>query len=181
MGTLMNDDELTTLEQVRGFVDGMQPVTFEIRGKDACYAWIERTLLRFRYRRLGRAEKGLLVHCLMKVSGYPRQQITRLIRQYREEGRIRRRQRTINDFTRRYTSEDIRLLAETDRLRHLERAGHQEAHGARHGALRPAAVPTPCRDLGFPPLQPAPLQGLCSPASERTQDARQIGGHRRAP
>lgn len=116
MVTLMNDDELTTLEQVRGFVDGTHPVTFEIRGKDACYAWIERTLLRFRYRRLSRAEKGLLVGYLMKVSGYSRQQITRLIRQYHEDGRIRRRQRTVNGFARRYTAEDIRLLAETDRL-----------------------------------------------------------------
>ena len=69
MVTLMNDDELTTLEQVRGFVDGTHPVSFEIRGKDACYAWIERTLFRFHYRRLGRADKGL-VRYLMKVSGY---------------------------------------------------------------------------------------------------------------
>ena len=90
MVTLMNDDELITLEQVCGFLDGTQPVTFEIRGKDACYAWIERTLLRFRYRRLSRAEKGLLVRYLMKVSGYSRQQITRLIGQYHKHGGIRR-------------------------------------------------------------------------------------------
>jgi hypothetical protein len=101
---------------VRGFVDGTHPVTFEIRGKDACYAWIERTLFRFHYRRLSRPERGLLVRYLMKVSGYSRQQITRLIGQYREHGRIRRRQRTVNGFARRYTPEDIRLLAETDRL-----------------------------------------------------------------
>jgi len=153
MVTLMNDDELTTLEQERGFVDGTHPVTFEIRGKDACYAWIERTLLRFRYRRLNRAEKGLLVRYLMKVSGYSRQQITRLIHQYHEDGRIRRRQRTVNGFARRYTAEDIRLLAETESAaRHLERAGHQEAHGARGGALRAGAVRTPGGHFGLTPV-----------------------------
>lgn len=116
MVTLMNDEELTTLEQVRHFLEGAEPVAFEIRGKDACYAWIERTLFRFHYRRLARTEKGFVVRYLMKVSGYSRQQITRLIGQYREHGRIRRRQRTVNGFARRYSGEDIRLLAEIDAL-----------------------------------------------------------------
>ncbi len=112
----MNDQELTTLEQVRCFLEGTEALAFEIRRKDESYAWIERTLLRFRNRRPGRAEKGLLVRYLMKVSGYSRQQITRLIGQYREDGRIRRRQRTVNGFARRYTAEDSRLLAEPDTL-----------------------------------------------------------------
>ena len=96
MVTLMNDQELTTLEQVRCFLEGTEALAFEIRGKDESYAWIERTLLRFRYRQLGRSEKGLLVRNLMKISGDSRQQIARLIAQYQAHGRIRRRQRTIN-------------------------------------------------------------------------------------
>jgi len=61
MVTLMNEQELTTLEQVRCFLEGTEPVAFEIRGKDECYAWIERTLLRFRYHRLSRPEKCLVI------------------------------------------------------------------------------------------------------------------------
>jgi len=36
MVTLMNDDELTTLEQVRGFLEGAKPVAVAILGKDEC-------------------------------------------------------------------------------------------------------------------------------------------------
>jgi len=38
MMTLMNDDKLTTLEQVCGFPEGTKPLAFEIRGKDGYYA-----------------------------------------------------------------------------------------------------------------------------------------------
>ena len=48
------------------------------------------------------------------MSGYSRQQLTRLIQQYRQTGRVTRRQRTVQGFARRYTAEDIRLLAAMD-------------------------------------------------------------------
>ncbi len=72
--------------------------------------------MRFRYLELSKAEKGVLVRYLAKVSGYSRQQLTRLIRQYRDTGSIRRSQRTVNGFRRRYTRADIVLLAELDEL-----------------------------------------------------------------
>jgi hypothetical protein len=50
----------------------------------------------------------------MKISGYSRQQLTRLIAQYRKTGRIRRRQRTVSGFKQKYTEQDIRLLAAMD-------------------------------------------------------------------
>ena len=52
----------------------------------------------------------MLICYLMKNCGYSCQQITRLIRQYRA-GRLVRQQRTANGFSRRFTAEDIRLLA----------------------------------------------------------------------
>ena len=116
MVTLMNDQELTSLEQVRAFLEGAEAVVFSIQGKEASYAWIERTLFRFHYRRLGRADKGLIIRYLMKVSGYSRQQITRLIQQYQARGIVKRRQRTANGFQRRYTGADVRRLAEVDAL-----------------------------------------------------------------
>ena len=51
---------------------------------------------------------------LMKVSGYSRAQLKRLIKQYRDTGHLRPRQRTVAGFTRRYTDVDIRLLAAMD-------------------------------------------------------------------
>ncbi|WP_049756717.1 MULTISPECIES: integrase catalytic domain-containing protein [Acidithiobacillus] len=56
----------------------------------------------------------MVIRYLMKISGYFRQQITRLIAQYRQHGRLQRRQRTVAGFQHQYTAKDIRLLAAMD-------------------------------------------------------------------
>jgi len=111
----MNAEELTTIGQLEAFLAGTQTVAFEVASdKDARYDWIQKTLARFRYQSLGKRDKGILIRYLMKVSGYSRQQITRLIKQYCKHGRLARRQRTVNGFSRRFTEADIHLLAEMD-------------------------------------------------------------------
>jgi len=111
----MNAEELTTIGQLEAFLAGTQAVAFEVASdKDARYGWIQKTLARFRYQGLGKRDKGVLIRYLMKVSGYSRQQITRLIKQYCKHGRLTRRQRTVNGFSRRFTEADIHLLAEMD-------------------------------------------------------------------
>jgi hypothetical protein len=47
----------------------------------------------------------------MAVSGYSRQQLTRLIKQYKNTGRLRYRQRTTSGFKTKYSEKDILLLA----------------------------------------------------------------------
>ena len=79
-----------------------------------CYRWIQGELVKFRYLKLPRQEKGVVIRYLMKISGYSRQQLTRLIAQYRKTGRIRRRQRTVSGFKLKYSEQDIRLLAAMD-------------------------------------------------------------------
>ena len=59
----------------------------------------------------------MVIRYLMKVSGYSRQQLTRMITQYRKTGRAQRRQRTVSRFKCKYTEKDIRLLADMD-VRH---------------------------------------------------------------
>src|SRR5680860_120995 len=87
---------------------------FDQCNKDDRYRWIQRELVRFRYRGLCRADKGVVIRYLVRVSGYSRQQLTRLIAQYRDAGSLRRSQRTAAGFIRRYTDQDIRLLAAMD-------------------------------------------------------------------
>ncbi len=111
----MKLEDLATIDQLADFLSGTQLVAFSvISKKDDCYHWIRRELVRFRYLRLPRSNKGVVIRYLMKVSGYSRQQITRLITQYRETGRVQRRQRTASGFKRKYTPVDIRLLAAMD-------------------------------------------------------------------
>ncbi|MDQ6965467.1 MAG: hypothetical protein Q9M23_00915, partial [Mariprofundaceae bacterium] len=82
--------------------------------KDDGYAWIERTLVRFRFLWLGKKQKGLVLRYIRRLSGYGRQHVTKLVKQYRKTGHIRRRERTVNGFATKYTKADIRLLADVD-------------------------------------------------------------------
>ncbi len=115
MKTIMKLNALTTLAQLEEFLAGTQPVAFSVLStKDECYQWIQATLIQFQYQTLSKTQKGLVCRYLVKMSGYSRQQLTRLIRQYRQTGHLLRGQRTVQGFARRYTDEDIRLLATMD-------------------------------------------------------------------
>ncbi len=116
MVTHMNDKHIKNLDQVREFLEGTEALELVIEDKHERYAWIERTLRRFRYRTLNKADKGLILRYLQRVSGYSRQQVTRLVRQYLKGRPLKRRQRTVNGFPTRYGPEDIRLLARLDEL-----------------------------------------------------------------
>jgi len=106
---------LNSIEQLTDFLSGTQAVAFSLtKDKDACYAWIQGELVRFQYLQRSRQEKGIVIRYLTKVSGYSRQQITRLIHQYRQTGRLKRCQRTTTGFQAKYTTSDILLLADMD-------------------------------------------------------------------
>ena len=121
----MKLEELRSISQLTDFLDGVQAVAFCILSeKDERYTRIQGELIRLRYLSLGKREKGVVVRYLMKISGYSRQQITRLIKQYRHTGRIQRGQKTVQGFKGKYTERDIRLLVEMDK-RHDTPCGHR--------------------------------------------------------
>jgi hypothetical protein len=108
---------LQTLEQVRAFLKGSSPLDFVAPQRDAAYGFVEDQLRRFGYPRLGKADKGLVRQYLCKVTRLSRAQMTRLIAQYTRSGRVAdRRGAPARPFARRYTLEDVRLLAEVDVL-----------------------------------------------------------------
>jgi transposase InsO family protein len=115
MNTIMTSHTLKTVAQLNDFLAGTQAVTFSVLSpKDECYQWIQETLITFEYLTLSRPHKGLVIRYLLKMRGYSRQPLTRLIHQYRQSGYVTRRPRTVQGFARRYTEEDIRLLAAMD-------------------------------------------------------------------
>jgi hypothetical protein len=117
MKTIMTLNDLTTIEHLKGFLEGTQTCVYTVLSdKDEQYRWIQKTLVQMRYLTLKKRERGVVIRFLMKVSGYSRQQVTRLIKQYTEHGRIVRRQRTARGFSRRYTTTDILLLGMLDEL-----------------------------------------------------------------
>ena len=111
----MKLNELTTLDQLSQFLDGTQAVIFKLNAvKKERYQWIQHELVRFHYPLLKRAGKGIVIRYLVKVSGYSRQTITRLIKQYRNTGVIKHRHVTSMGFQCKYTDKDIRLIAQMD-------------------------------------------------------------------
>ena len=114
----LETERLTTLEEVRRFVVGSAAVDFAGVDRESTYEFARRTLVRFDYGSLGRADKGLLRRYLMKATGLSRAQAARLIGQHAATGRIedRRGKAPSKPFVRVYAAADVRLLAETDEL-----------------------------------------------------------------
>jgi hypothetical protein len=67
----INDAQVRTLEQVRQVLAGTQVMELQVADDDeGRYAWIESVLRRFEYRRLPRAERGLVLVYLQRLGGY---------------------------------------------------------------------------------------------------------------
>ena len=177
----LHTDRLRTLQHVREFLEGNQEVDLVVATRAAAYGFIEQTLGRFDYVHQGKAEKGLLRCFLAKVTGLSR--VTRLLAQHRVTGSIAdRRGAPRRPFPRRYTSIDIGLLAELDRLHGTLSAGHAQALCARLPSLWRPPVRTPGRHLQRPPLQPAALDHVSTaPRNHLHPDAPSPGRHWRAP
>ena len=89
---------------------------FRPRNRDEAYGFVQETLKRFGYRRLGKRDKRVVLRFLMAATGISRQQMERLVRQWRETGAVRDRRGggRGRPFARKYAAVDIRLLAEVD-------------------------------------------------------------------
>ena len=120
----LQTERVRTLDQMRAFVEGSEAVDPRFHGgrlsrgptRGSVYEFVRRALVRLDYGQLGKSDKGLVRRYLAKVTGRSRAQLTRLIGQHRETGRIedRRGGAPARPFERRYTRADIRLLAVVD-------------------------------------------------------------------
>ena len=108
LGSSEDDRELHTqrlrsLEEIRAFLAGTLSPDFDVPSRKDAYGWIESSLRQLGYLRLGKADKGVIRDYLIKVSGFSRAQVMRLIGQYRTSGYVRdQRKRPANAFRRRY-------------------------------------------------------------------------------
>ena len=112
----MNDKALQTLAQLRAFLEGTVEVKFSVAARER-YDFITRTVRRFGYARLKRADKGVVLRFLGRVSGYSRQQLTRLVQRVRAQAPLLKRYRASRtSFVVTFTPADVLLLAHTDTL-----------------------------------------------------------------
>lgn len=113
----MDEARVCTLQQVRQVLAGTQALDLRRSQDDeGRYAWIGQVLGRFGYRQLGRADKGVLLVYLQRLSGYSRAQVTRLVARWvKSQPLVKNYRRPAHAFAKRYTHADVTLLAEVDR------------------------------------------------------------------
>ena len=109
------DDSEIGLEGIRAFVVSSGEVAFAGLKRAEVYAWVERTLVRLAYAGLSRADKGIVRRYVARMTGLSRAQTARLIAQQAGTGRVRAKPYTRRKFPRRYTDQDVTLLAYVDK------------------------------------------------------------------
>ena len=113
----MNEAQVKTVEQVRQVLAGTQALQFRAPEHDEQrYNWIDSVLRRLDYRQLHRSERGAVLVYLQRLSGYSRAQVTRLVARWMARQPLVKNYRAPGHaFARRYTAQDVALLAEVDR------------------------------------------------------------------
>lgn len=109
----MNDETLDSPGAIKTFLSGTGNLDLSLP-KLQRYAWVARTLKRTGYFSLSKKEKSIIREYIQRATGYSRAQLTRLIEQYRKQHWIGKKHIEKNKFPRKYTHEDIILLANTD-------------------------------------------------------------------
>ena len=166
----LQTERLRTVEQIEVFLGGNAEVDFKPEGREAAYRFARRTLVRLRYASLDRPGKGAVREYLVKTTGFSRAQVTRLIAQYRETGRIedRRGGNSGRPFARVYTPADIRLLAEADEIGgQLCGPAACEVLRREFGSVRGPALRAPVAAVRVAPVQPAPGRRPTAPGGPR--------------
>jgi transposase InsO family protein len=112
----MNDSRVDTIQNIAEFLNNTDGFVFKALCKREAYAWIEQTLIKFRYYRQDKPEKSLVQAYLKKVTGYSRSQIKRLIARQQKTGRVKLKSYQRHHFATKYINAEIILLAKTDAL-----------------------------------------------------------------
>lgn len=112
----MNDEEIKTVEDIENYLKASERIAFKINDKKEAYKWMENVLVRFRYLGSSKRTKGLIKMYVGVITGYSRAQVTRLVKQYVKTGHIRIKDFSRETFPKKYSLQDIQLLAKTDEI-----------------------------------------------------------------
>ena len=112
----MNDTKLKTIDDLRAFLKASKNIQFKRQNQSETYQWIVNTLVKFEYLSLNKIEKGLLKQYITLMSQYSRSQITRFIKMYHDCGQVYIQKYERNPFTKKYSDDDIKRLAQMDEL-----------------------------------------------------------------
>jgi transposase InsO family protein len=103
-----------SLERIQAFLESSGEVGFKGQNRQEVYGWVNQTLRQQGYENLKRSERGVVRRYVEKMTGQSRAQTTRLITMYLRGEEVKPQAYRRRRFARRYTGEDIALLADVD-------------------------------------------------------------------
>jgi transposase InsO family protein len=133
----MQAGERLSLEQIQAFLDASEEVEFQSRDREEMYDWVNQTLRQVKYQDLKRSGRGLVRRYLWKMTGLSRAQSTRLVTGYLKGEEVKPKPYRRHHFPKRYSSEDVALLAAVD-----------EAHGTLSGPATQKILQRAAYDFG---------------------------------
>ena len=119
MKTTMNTTHIKSIDEVSAFLQGTKSVEFSIESRSEKYEFVSRTLFKFKYQKLRKSKKTLIKRYLQKVTGYSKDNIKKLIREWVSERCLIIKKNNRNKFVYKYNSTDIALLAKADEALHF--------------------------------------------------------------
>lgn len=105
---------MVSIAQIKEFIKISKGIEFQGVSKKEKYQWLEEVLQRFRYFSLRKKEKSVLKAYMMNMTGFSDAQLTRLIAKKKKTGKIIANTTARHCFPKKYTSEDVARLIETD-------------------------------------------------------------------
>ena len=85
---ILQTERLRTIEQVKAFVGGSEPLDCKPLDRAFAYDFVRRTLVAFDYHRLGKAERGWVRRYIARMTSFSAAQLTRLVARHAESGAV---------------------------------------------------------------------------------------------
>ena len=119
MKITMNDENITSIPQLKSFLKDVAVVSFSInnignKNKQEMYDWVGTALQKFRYFSLKKKDKSIVINYIEKITKRSKSQIKKLIKKKRKIGKIKLSEVKKNHFPILYSPSDIARLIETD-------------------------------------------------------------------
>ena len=109
----MKNLERLSIAEMEEFLRGSRKLELAAECQEAVYQFLEGLLASQQYRKLKKRERGIVRRFGAKITGLSRAQVTRLIGRRKKHRHIEKRPAQRPRFARRYTAEDVALMAET--------------------------------------------------------------------
>jgi transposase InsO family protein len=133
----MQAAERLSLEQIQALLEASEPLKFRGRNRKEVYDWVNRRVREVGYQDLPQSARGLVRRYIAKMTGLSRAQTTRMLGQYLRGEEIKPKLYRRHRFSKRYTREDVELLATID-----------EAHDTLSGPATQKLLQRACYDFG---------------------------------